>query len=117
MCTKDKDVKGDFLLPNVKTPGNQSTSPVPSNSSTNPLDFVSHHVAMSEERQKKGLELKESNLKLKALREERKAKEATNRTTELAMRREQNNQQIEMNMKMMEFLGTLSKKHKCRKED
>ena len=51
------------------------------------------------------------------LREERKAKEAANRATELAMQREQNNQQIEMNMKMMEFLGTLSKKHKRRRED
>ena len=66
---------------------------------------------------KKGLEFKENKLKLKALREERKAKEAANRTTELAMQREQNNQQIEMNMKMMEFLGTLSKKHKRRRED
>ena len=114
---KDKDVEGDFLLHNVKTPGNRSTSPVPSNSSANPLDFVSHHVAMSEERQKKGLELKENKLKLKVLREECKAKEAANRATELAMQQEQNNQQIEMNMKMMEFLGTLSKKHKRRKED
>ena len=114
---KDKDVEGDFLLHNVKTPGNRSTSPVPSNSSANPLDFVSHHVAMSEERQKKGLELKENKLRLKALREERKAKEAANRATELAMQREQNNQQIEMNMKMMEFLGTLSKKHRRCKED
>ena len=66
---------------------------------------------------KKGLEFKENKLKLKALREERKVKEAANRTTELAMQREQNNQQIEMNMKMMEFLGTLSKKHKRRRED
>ena len=40
---------------------------------------------MSEERQKKGLELKENKLKLKVLREECKAKEATNRATELAM--------------------------------
>ena len=81
------------------------------------MDFVSHHVAMSEEHQKKWLEFKENKLKLKVLREERKAKEAANRATELAMQQEQNNQQIEMNMKMMEFLGTLSKKHKCRKED
>ena len=114
---KDKDVEGDFLLHNVKTPGNRSKSPVPSNSNANPLDFVSHRVAMSEEHQKKGLELKENKLKLKALREERKVKEAANRATELAMQREQNNQQIEMNMQMMEFLGSLSKKHKCRKED
>ena len=66
---------------------------------------------------KKGLEFKENKLKLKALREERKAKEAANRATELPMQREQNNQQIEMNMMMMEFLGTLSKKHKRRRED
>ena len=38
--------------------------------SSNPLDFVSHRVAMSEECQKRGLELKENKLKLKALREE-----------------------------------------------
>ena len=114
---KEKDLEGDVQMQNLKTPGNRSTSSVPSSSSTNPLDFVSHHVAMSEEHQKKGLELKENKLKLKALREESKAKEATNRATELAMQREQNNQQIEMNMKMMEFLGTLSKKHKCQKED
>ena len=101
----------------MKTPGNRSTSPVHSNSSANPLDFVSHRVAMSEERQKKGLELKENKLKLKALREEHNATEAANRATKLAMQREQNNQQIEMNMKMMEFLGTFSKKHKRRKED
>ena len=72
---------------------------------------------MSEERQKSGLELKENKLKLKALQEERKAKEAANCATELAMQREQNHQQIEMNMKMMEFLGTLSKRNKCHKED
>ena len=82
---KDKDVEGDFLLHKVKTPGNRSTSPVPSNSSANPLDFVSHRVAMSEERQKKGLELKENKLKLKALQEECKVKEAANRATKLAM--------------------------------
>ena len=40
---------------------------------------------MSEERQKKGLELKENKLKLKVPPEERKAKEAANRATELAM--------------------------------
>ena len=114
---KEKDLEGDVQIQNLKTPGNRSTSPVPSSSSTNPLDFVSHRVAMSEERQKKGLEFKENKLKLKALREERKAKEAANRATELAMQREQNNQQIEMNMKMMEFLGTLSKKHKRQRED
>ena len=67
---KEGDVDGDFVLPVQKTPGNRSTSPVPSNTSSNPLDFVSHRVAMSEERQKRGLELKENKLKLKALREE-----------------------------------------------
>ena len=40
---------------------------------------------MSEERQKEGLEFKENKLKLKALQEERKAKEAANRAIELAM--------------------------------
>ena len=74
-----------MLLHNVKTPGDRSTSPVPSYSSANPIDFISHHVAVSEERQKKGLELKENKLKLKALREERKVKDAANRATELAM--------------------------------
>ena len=54
---KKKDVEGDFLLPNPKTPGNRSTSPVTSSYSTNPLDFISHCVAMSEERQKKGLKI------------------------------------------------------------
>ena len=114
---KEGDVDGDFVLPVQKTPGNRSTSPVPSNASSNPLDFVSHRVAMSEERQTRALELKENKLKLKALREERKAREAANRATELAMQREQNHQQIEMNMKMMEFLGTLSKRNKRQKED
>ena len=64
---KEGDVGGDFVLPVQKTPGNRSTSPVPSNTSSNPLDFVSHRVAMSEECQKRGLELKENKLKLKAL--------------------------------------------------
>ena len=82
---KEGDVDGDFVLPAQKTPGNQSMSPVPSNRSSNPLDFVSHRVAMSEEHQKRGLELKENKLKLKALREERKAKEAANCATELAL--------------------------------
>ena len=46
-----------------------------------------------------------------------KSKEAANCATELAMQREQNHQQIEMNMKMMEFLGTLSKRNKRHNED
>ena len=33
---KEKHVEGDFLLPNTKTLGNRSTSPVPSSSSANP---------------------------------------------------------------------------------
>ena len=58
---KEKDLEGDVQMQNLKTPGNRSTSPVPSSSSTNPLDFVSHRVAMSEERQKKGWNLKKTN--------------------------------------------------------
>ena len=50
---KHKEIEGDFRLPVPKTPGNQSTSPIPSSSSTNGLDFVSQHVAISEERQKR----------------------------------------------------------------
>ena len=58
---KEKDLEGDVQIQNLKTPGNQSTSPVPSSSSTNPSDFVSHRVAMSEEHQKKGWNLKKTN--------------------------------------------------------
>ena len=50
---KEKDLEGDVQMQNLKTPGNGSTSPMPSCSSTNPLDFVSHRVAMSEECQKR----------------------------------------------------------------
>ena len=50
---KEKDLEGNVQIQNLKTPGNRSTSPVPSSSSTNPLDFVSHHVAMSEEAKKR----------------------------------------------------------------
>ena len=99
---KEKDLEGDVQIQNLKILGNRSTSPVPSSSSTNPLDFVSHCVAMLEECQKR-VGIQKNKLKLIALQEERKAKEAANRATELAMQREQNNQQIEMNMKMMEF--------------
>ena len=49
---KEGDVDGDFILPVQKTLGNRSTSPIPSNMSSNPLDFVSHRVAMSEKRQR-----------------------------------------------------------------
>ena len=58
---KEKALKGDVQIQNLKTLGNRSTSPVPSSSSTNPLDFVSHRVAMLEERQKKGWNLKKTN--------------------------------------------------------
>ena len=61
LAPKEKDLKGDVQMQNLKTPGNRSTSPGPSSSSTNPLDFVSHRVAMSEERQKKGWNLKKTN--------------------------------------------------------
>ena len=50
-------------------------------------------------------------------REECKVKEASNHEVEINMQQEQHNQQIQMNMKMMEFLGSLTKKHKCHKED
>ena len=46
-------------------------------------------------------------------REEYKAKEASNHKAEIEMQCEQHNQQIQMNMKMMEFLGSLTKKQKC----
>ena len=45
-------------------------------------------------------------------REECKAKEASNHEAELAMQQEQHNQQIEMNMKMMECIGSLAQKQK-----
>ena len=50
-------------------------------------------------------------------REECKAKEASNHEVEIKMQQEQHNQQIQMNMKMMEFLGSPTKKHKHHKED
>ena len=50
-------------------------------------------------------------------REECKVKEASNCKVEIEMQCEQHNQLIQMNMKMMEFLGSLTKKHKCHKED
>ena len=42
-------------------------------------------------------------------REECKAKEASNHKVEIKMQCEQHNQQIQMNMKMMDFLGSLTK--------
>ena len=56
-------------------------------------------------------------IRLKMEREECKAKEASNHEAVIEMQCEQHNQQIQMNMKMMEFLGSLTKKHKCHKED
>ena len=54
---------------------------------------------------------------LKMKREECIVKEASNREAEIEMQCEQHNQHIQMNMKMMEFLGSLTKKHKHHKED
>ena len=49
--------------------------------------------------------------------EEHKVKEASNREAKIEMQCKQHNQKIQMNMKMMEFLGSLTKKHKHHKED
>ena len=49
--------------------------------------------------------------------EECKAKEASNHQVEIEMQSEQHNRQIQMNMKIMEFLGSLTKKHEHHKED
>ena len=86
--------------------------PIPSSSSNNGLDFVNQCVVRSEECQRKGLETKEEKLDLKTRREECKAKEPSNCEAEIKMQQEQHSQQIQMNMKMMEFLGSLTKKHK-----
>ena len=43
-------------------------------------------------------------------REEGETKEASNCKVEIEMQQEQRNQQIQMNMKMMEFLGSLTQK-------
>ena len=56
-------------------------------------------------------------LDLKTKREEHNAKEASNHEVEIEMQHEQHNQQIQMNMKMMEFLASLTKTHKHHKED
>ena len=55
------------------TPRNQSTSPIPSSSSNNGLDFINQNVARSEEHQRKRLERKEKKLDLKTRKEECKA--------------------------------------------
>ena len=66
---------------------------------------------------KKRIGNKGGKLDLKTKREECKVKEASNHEAEIEMQCKQHNQQIQMNMKMMEFLGSLTKKHKCHKED
>ena len=55
---KDKEVEVDCHLQMQKTPGNWSSSPIPSLSSNNSMDFVNQHVAQTEEHQRKGLEIK-----------------------------------------------------------
>ena len=66
---------------------------------------------------KKRIGNKRKKLDLKTKREECKAKEASNHEAEIEMKHKQHKQQIQMNMKMMEFLGLLTKKHKRHKED
>ena len=105
---KDKEIKVDCHVQMQKTPGNWSSSPILSLSSNNGMDFVNQHVACLEECQTKGLEIKEK-LDLKTKREEHKVKEASNHEAEIEIQCEQHNQQIQMNMKMMEFLGLLTK--------
>ena len=60
---------------------------------------------------------KRGKLDLKMKREEHEVKEASNCEAEIEMQCKQHNHQIQMNMKMMEFLGSLTEKHKCHKED
>ena len=66
---------------------------------------------------KKRIGNKGKKLDLKSKREEHKVKEASNHEAEIEIQCKQHNQQIQMNMKMMEFLGSLTKKHKRHKED
>ena len=66
---------------------------------------------------KKRIGNKGKKLDLKSKREEHKVKEASNHEAEIEIQCKQHNQQIQMNMKMMEFLGLLAKKHKRHKED
>ena len=80
---KEKEFKVDCNVQMQKTPSNQSSSPVPSLSSNNGMDFVNQCVAQSEECQRKGLEIKKLDLKTK--REEHKVKEASNREAEIEM--------------------------------
>ena len=65
---------------------------------------------------KKWIGNERKKLDLKKKREECKVKEASNHEVEIKMQCEQHNQQMQMNMKMMEFLGLLTKKHKHHKE-
>ena len=58
---KDKEIEVDCHVQMQKTPGNQSSSPIPRLSSNNGMDFVNQHVAHLEECQRKGLEIKEKN--------------------------------------------------------
>ena len=58
---KDKEIEVDCHVQMQKTPGNRSSSPIPSLSRHNGMDFVNQHVAHLEERQRKGLEIKEKN--------------------------------------------------------
>ena len=58
---------------------------------------------------KKRIGNKGGKLDLKMKKEENKAKEASNCKAEIEMQHEQHNQQIQMNMKMMESLGLLTK--------
>ena len=66
---------------------------------------------------KKRIGNKRKKIDLEMKREKCKAKEASNHEAEIKMQCKQHNQQIQMNMKMMEFLGSLTKKRKCHKED
>ena len=66
---------------------------------------------------KKRIGNKGGKLDLKMKREECTVKESSNHEAEIEMQCKQHNQQIQMNMKMMEFPGSPTKKHKCHKED
>ena len=58
---KDNEIEVDCHVQMQKTPGSQSSSPIPSLSSNNGMDFVNQHVAHLEECQRKGLEIKGKN--------------------------------------------------------
>ena len=65
---------------------------------------------------KKRIGNKRKKLDLKTKIEVHKVKEVSNHEVVIEVQRKQHNQQIQMNMKMMEFLGSLTKKHKRHKE-